>query len=177
MYPESSSSWFFLESVSCSCCLQLLTPIKCSWMCRKSKGTAVVGVKANLYTAKLERLLNSDWQAYQLEWTGLLQQCRQAEAACLESIRVFAVPKWIWVIEVRGQRSNWRKGGQAAGTSGGAGACPSPLLLPSSPNGSVPPLSLRRWPWWWGTGYWLTEVLLACHVKKTLEEPRETWMM
>jgi len=60
MSPESSSSQFFLKAASFSCCLQLLTPITCSWMCRKSKGTAAVGVKVNLYTAKLERLLNSD---------------------------------------------------------------------------------------------------------------------
>lgn len=86
--PESSSSRFFLKAVSFACYLQLLTPIKCSWMCRKSKGTAAVVVKVNLYTAKLERLLNSDWQAYQLEWMGLLQQCHQAEAARLESTRV-----------------------------------------------------------------------------------------
>lgn len=165
MSPESSSSQFFLKAVSFSCCLQLLTPIKCSWMCRKSKGTAAVGVKVNLYTAKLEHLLNSDWQAYQLEWTGLPQQCCQAEAAHSESTRVFAVPKCISVVEVRGQLSNWRNVGQAAGTSGGGEACPSPLLLPSSPNKSVPTLSFWCSPWWWGAGYWLTEALLARHVK------------
>lgn len=58
--PENCSSQFFLNAVSFSCCLQLLTPIKCSCMCRKSKGTAAVGVKVNLYAAKLEHLLNSD---------------------------------------------------------------------------------------------------------------------
>lgn len=94
MSPESSFSWFFLKTVSC-CCLQLLIPIKCSWMCRKSKGTAAVGVKVNLYTVKLKHLLNSDWQAYQLKWTDLLQQCCQAKAARLKSTRVFAAPRRI----------------------------------------------------------------------------------
>lgn len=42
MFPEIYSSLFFLKAVSFSCCLQLLTPIKCNWMCRKSKGPAAV---------------------------------------------------------------------------------------------------------------------------------------
>lgn len=166
--PESSSSQFFLKAVSFSCCLQLLTPIKCSCMCWKSKGTAAVGVKVNLYAAKLEHLLNSDWQAYQLEWTGLLQQFRQAQAAHLESTRVFAVLKWIWVIEVRGQVSNWRNVCQPADTSGVGEACFRPLFLTFSTNKSVPALLLWCLLWWWGAGYWLTEALLAHPVKKIL---------
>lgn len=42
MSPEIYSSLFFLKPVSFSCCLQLLTPIKCNWMCRKSKSPAAV---------------------------------------------------------------------------------------------------------------------------------------
>lgn len=60
MSSESFSSQFFLKAASFSHCLQLLTPVKCSWLCRKSKGTAAVGAKVNLYPAKLERLLNGD---------------------------------------------------------------------------------------------------------------------
>lgn len=42
MSPEIYSSLFFLKAVSFSCCLQLLTSIKCNWICRKSKGPAAV---------------------------------------------------------------------------------------------------------------------------------------
>lgn len=42
MSPEIYSSLFFLKPVSFSCCLQLLSPIKCNWMCRKSKSPAAV---------------------------------------------------------------------------------------------------------------------------------------
>lgn len=148
MSPESFSSCFFLKAASFSCYLQLLTPVKCSWLCRKSKGSAAVDVKVNLYTAKLEALLNTDWQAYQLEWTGLLQECRQAEASRLKSTRVCAAPKWMWVAEVRGQLRNWGNVSQVAGANGGGEACCGPLLLPFSPDGSVPAPSLQHLQRW-----------------------------
>lgn len=120
LFPESFFSCFiysfffkFLKAVSFSCYLQLLTPVKCSWLCRKSKGTAAVSVKVNLYTAKLEALLNTEWQAYQLEWMGLLQECCQTEASHLKSTRVYAVPKQRWVV---GWEDVWLSAGlEAAG--------------------------------------------------------------
>lgn len=58
-------------------------------------------------------------------------------------------------------------------TSGGGEACPSLLLLPSSPNKSVPAQSLRCLLWWWGAGYWLTETLLASRVKNLWKHQRK----
>lgn len=42
MSPEIYSSLLFLKAVSFTYCLQLLTPIKCNRICRKSKGPAAV---------------------------------------------------------------------------------------------------------------------------------------
>lgn len=157
MSPEIYSSLFFLKAVSFSCCLQVLTPIKCNWMCRKSKGPAAVVSNLiyilqnwNIFYIMTDRLTSSNELV-------LLQQCHRAEAAVLESTRVSAVLKRIWVVEVRGQQNNWRGVGQAAH--------PISLLLQSSLNKSAPALSLWHLPLWWGAGSWLTEALLAHHVK------------
>lgn len=150
---------FFLKAVSFSYCLQLLTPIKCNWICKKSKGPAAVVSSLiyilqnwNIFYIITDRLTSSS-ELFSSE----LQQCHQAEAALLESTRLSALLKRIWVVEVRGQESNWKDVGQAAH--------PISLLLQYSLNKSVPALSLWHLLLWGGAGSWLTEALLAHHVE------------
>lgn len=88
--PEIYSSLFFLKAVSFSCCLQVLTPIKCNWMCRKSKGPAAVVSNLiyilqnwNIFYIMTDRLTSSNELVCSSSATGQRQLFQKAPG-CLQ---------------------------------------------------------------------------------------------